>query len=299
MPTPYIGRFAPTPSGYLHFGSLLAALASYLDARSHNGRWLLRIEDLDTPRNIPGASQHILRTLEAYGLDWDGGVIYQSDRVTHYQQVINQWLESGDAYYCDCSRREILAHGNIYPGTCRDRQLPARADHAIRLRVDTTELTVSDRLQGHFTQRLSDTSGDFIIRRRDGIIAYQLAVVVDDIAQRVTDIVRGADLLESTPRQHWIYHLLQQPAPRYLHIPLIMRPDGEKLSKRLGSTPLEPKQASSTLYRALSFLAQDPPAELAGAPISQQLRWAISHWQPGQLPATRHIVEKTHPAHDR
>lgn len=299
IPTPYIGRFAPTPSGYLHFGSLLAALASYLDARSHDGQWLIRVEDLDTPRNIPGADQHILRTLKAYGLDWDGDVLFQSDRVAHYQYVINQWLETGDAYYCDCSRREILAQGNIYPGTCRDRQLPASPEHAIRLRIDETELTVNDRLQGQFTQRLSNTSGDFIIRRRDGIIAYQLAVVVDDIAQRVTDVVRGADLLESTPRQHWIYHLLQQPAPRYLHIPLIMRPDGEKLSKRLGSTPLEPAQAISTLYRALGVLAQDPPAYLARAPIKEQLQWAVCHWQPNRLPAARHIIEKTRPSHDR
>lgn len=299
MPAPYIGRFAPTPSGYLHFGSLLAALASYLDARHHNGQWLVRIEDLDTPRNIPGATEHILRTLDAYGLHWDGEVVHQADRLALYQQAMTRWLETGQAYYCDCSRRDILAHGNIYPGTCRLRQLPAASDHAIRLQVDSSELTLQDRLQGRFSQRLSEASGDFIIRRRDGIIAYQLAVVVDDIAQGVTDIVRGADLLESTPRQLWIYQLLRQPVPRYLHVPLAMRADGEKLSKRLGSAPLEPEQAARTLHHALSVLAQRPPSELTGAPVAEQLQWAIAHWQPEQLPATRQIIEPGSSSHHR
>ncbi len=299
MPVPYIGRFAPTPSGYLHFGSLLAALASYLDARNHHGQWLVRIEDLDTQRNIPGATEHILRTLDAYGLHWDGEVVHQTARQELYQQVIRCWLEAGQAYYCDCSRQEIMAHGNIYPGTCYQRQLPAAANHAIRLRVDSTALTLQDRLQGRFSQRLSESSGDFIIRRRDGIIAYQLAVVVDDIAQGVTDIVRGADLLDSTPRQLWIYHLLSQPTPRYLHVPLVMRPDGEKLSKRLGSAPLDPAQAAQTLHHALSVLAQHPPAELANAPVAQQLQWAITHWQPQRLPATLQILESESFSHHR
>lgn len=287
----YIGRFAPTPSGYLHFGSLLAAVASYLDARSQKGQWLVRIEDLDTPRNVAGASEHILRTLQAYGLHWDGEVVRQSQRLALYESVIDHWLETGQAYHCDCSRRQIIAHDGIYPGTCRDRQLPAAADHAVRVKVSAQTLSFDDRLQGRFSQELASSSGDFIIRRRDGIIAYQLAVVVDDIAQGVTDIVRGADLLDSTPRQLWLYHLLRQPVPRYLHVPLIMRHEGEKLSKRLGSTPLEPAQASATLYRALRILTPQPPTALAAAPVAEQLQWAIDHWQPQRLPATRQILE--------
>ena len=291
MPSPYIGRFAPTPSGYLHFGSLLAAVASYLDARHHRGRWLVRIEDLDTPRNIPGATEHILRTLDAYGLHWDGEVVWQSERLALYQHVIDHWLATGQAYHCDCSRRTILAHGGGYPGTCRERGLPAAPDHAVRVRVESQPIVFRDRLQGEFRQPADDLSGDFIIRRRDGIIAYQLAVVVDDIAQRVTDIVRGADLLDSTPRQLWLYRLLQQPAPRYLHVPLVMRQDGEKLSKRLGSAPLEASQAAATLFRALQVLAQEPPAELSQAPVGDQLAWAVAHWQPDKLPAKRQIPE--------
>lgn len=287
----YIGRFAPTPSGYLHFGSLLAALASYLDARARKGRWLVRMEDLDSPRNLPGADEHILRTLRAYGLHWDGEVVRQSQRLARYQQIIDRWLDQGLAYYCDCSRREIIAQDGIYPGTCRQRQLSAAPDHAIRVRVEDTEITFVDRLQGPLSRNLSSDCGDFIIRRRDGIIAYQLAVVIDDIDQGVTDIVRGADLLDSTPRQLRLYQLLQQPAPRYLHVPLIMRQDGEKLSKRLGSAPLEAAQAAATLYQALCILTPTAPASLRSATIDQQLQWAIAHWQPTRLPAARQIMD--------
>ena len=289
----YIGRFAPTPSGYLHFGSLLAAVASYLDALHHQGCWLVRMEDLDTPRTIPGASDHILRTLRTYGLHWNGEVLRQSERLQRYQQVIDQWLESGQAYYCDCPRREIIANNGVYPGTCRERQLPAAPDHAVRLRVTDQPLSFDDRLQGTITQNILQTSGDFIIRRRDGIIAYQLAVVIDDIDQGMTDIVRGADLLDSTPRQLWMYQLLRHPAPRYLHVPLIMRLDGEKLSKRLGSAPLEADQAVATLHRALRILTPDIPPELASAPVADQLEWAVRHWQPERLPQNRQILDPT------
>lgn len=289
----YVGRFAPTPSGYLHFGSLLTAVASYLDAHHHHGQWLVRIEDLDTPRNLPGASEHILRTLQAYGLQWDGEILKQSDRVELYQQTIDDWLRNGAAYYCDCSRREIVAHDGIYPGTCRQRHLPAAADHAVRVRTEPQPLSFEDRLQGVLSQNLSRTSGDFIIRRRDGIIAYQLAVVLDDIAQGVTDVVRGADLLDSTPRQLRLYQLLQQSPPGYLHVPLIVQHDGEKLSKRLGAAPLEADQATATLYRALRILTPDPPAALRASPVRQQLDWAVAHWQPQCLPATRQMLDPT------
>ena len=287
----YVGRFAPTPSGYLHFGSLLTAVASYLDAHHQHGRWLVRIEDLDTPRNIPGAAEHILHTLQTYGLQWDGEVVRQSDRLARYQQAIDSWLDTGQAYYCDCSRREVLMHDGVYPGTCRQRRLPASPDHAVRLTVGAQPTRFVDRLQGPVSHTLSSASGDFIIRRRDGIIAYQLAVALDDIAQGVTDIVRGADLLDSTPRQLWIYQLLGQPAPRYLHLPLIMRHDGEKLSKRLGSAPLEADQAAATLFRALRILVPDLPTALRTATVTQQLAWAVPHWQPARLPATRQILD--------
>ncbi|PAU86219.1 tRNA glutamyl-Q(34) synthetase GluQRS [Pseudomonas sp. WN033] len=287
----YIGRFAPTPSGQLHFGSLLAALASYLDARQAGGQWLVRIEDLDLPRNLPGAADQILQTLDTYGLHWDATVLWQSQRTDYYQHLIDQLLAAGQAFYCDCSRRELQVHAGIYPGTCRQRQLPAAADRAIRVQVDDHPLSFIDRLQGPFTQRLQTEVGDFIIRRRDGIIAYQLAVVADDIAQQVSDVVRGADLLDSTPRQLWLYQLLGARPPRHLHIPLAMRRDGEKLSKRLASTPLAAEQAPATLFRALQVLAQEPPAELAGADVSELLGWATSHWQPERLPARQQLPE--------
>ncbi|MGY8812559.1 MAG: tRNA glutamyl-Q(34) synthetase GluQRS [Pseudomonadales bacterium] len=281
--TPYIGRFAPTPSGHLHFGSLSAALASYLDARHQQGRWLIRVEDLDQPRSIPGASEHIIETLACYGMYSDGEIIFQQDRLATYQAQIEQWLTTGQAYYCDCSRRQLAEFNGVYPGTCRHRQLPAAADHAVRLIAPKQPLTTLDRLQPPLTQDLAAALGDFIIRRRDGIYAYQLAVVLDDIAQGVTDVVRGADLLDSTPRQQWIYQLLGQPLPRYLHIPLLLRADGEKLSKRLGSTPLDPAQAQNELFLALQALAQQPPLALRNANIAEQLEWAIAHWRPQQL----------------
>lgn len=292
---PYIGRFAPTPSGYLHFGSLLAALASFLDARKHGGTWLVRMEDLDLARNIPGAADHILSTLEAYGMQWDNSVVFQSERTALYHRTLDSLLDDGHAFRCDCSRKMITAAGGIYPGTCRTRHLEARAEHAIRVRVTDQQVGFTDRLQGHFSQNLSSDTGDFIVRRRDGVVAYQLAVVVDDIAQGVTDVVRGADLIDSTPRQLWLYRLLHQPPPRYLHIPLIMRTDGEKLSKRLASAPIDPVQAPRTLFRALVALAQRPPGELKGAPVSELLAWATVHWQAERMPATTQLLESALP----
>lgn len=290
---PYIGRFAPTPSGYLHFGSLVAALASYLDARQQQGQWLIRVEDLDQPRSIPGASQHIIDTLACYGMCSDGEILYQQHRLALYREQTEQWLASGQAYYCDCSRRDLAEFDGVYPGTCRNRQLAAANDHAVRLIVPDETITTLDRLQPPFAENLSQTLGDFIIRRRDGIYAYQLAVVLDDVAQGVTDVVRGADLLDSTPRQQWIYQLLDQPLPRYLHIPLLLRADGEKLSKRLASTPLDPAQAPAELFRALQALAQQPPPSLRSANISDQLEWAIAHWQPQKLSPTQNLPTDT------
>jgi glutamyl-Q tRNA(Asp) synthetase len=287
---PYIGRFAPTPSGHLHFGSLLAALASFLDARHHDGLWLMRMEDLDQPREVPGAADAILRTLELYGLHWDGPVMRQSARHQVYQSVIDGWLSRGLAYRCSCSRRE-LQDSDIYPGYCRGRHLPASTAHAVRARAPELTLGFQDRLQGHFAQHLPSQVGDFIIRRRDGIVAYQLAVVVDDIEQGVNQVVRGADLMDSTPRQLWLYRIFDQPPPDYLHIPLVMRADGQKLSKRLASPALDPRQAPTTLHRALLALGQRPPDELRSAPVSDQLDWAIAHWRPDGMPAVLERLE--------
>lgn len=286
----YVGRFAPTPSGQLHFGSLLAALASYLDARHHRGRWLVRMEDLDKPREIPGAADRILHILQAYGLHWDGEILRQSERLDQYQAVVKRWLATGEAFTCDCSRRALQGH-EVYPGTCRERGLTFGPGYAVRVRVPDLTLDFVDRLQGPFSQHLPSDVGDFIIQRRDGIIAYQLAVVVDDLAQGVNQVVRGADLIDSTPRQLWLYRLLHQDPPAYLHIPLVMRRDGQKLSKRLASPPLDPQQAPATLHRALTALAQQPPVELAGAPVAEQLAWAVEHWRPEALPAVTERLE--------
>lgn len=288
--SPYLGRFAPTPSGHLHFGSLLAALASYLDARARGGQWLVRMEDLDRPRNKSGAAEHILQTLTAHGLCWDGDVLAQTEHEPRYQQQIESWLAQGLAYYCSCSRSDLAVHGGVYPGTCRERHLPASPDHAIRLRVSNNPIGFTDRLQGDFSQRLESETGDFVIRRRDGVIAYQLAVVMDDITQGVTDIVRGADLLDSTPRQLWLYELLGATPPTYMHIPLMMTQRGEKLSKRLGSTPIQASQAPASLYAALSALCQQPPGELQDATAAEILAWATAHWQPQKMPAEREIL---------
>ena len=292
---PYVGRFAPTPSGHLHFGSLLAALASYLDARHHSGRWLVRIEDLDQPRNVPGATDHILRTLETYGLEWDGDILHQSQNLERYDQALNVLIEHDHAYYCDCSRKLVAEHGGIYPGYCRTRDLPAAGTLAIRVRVPDEPIGINDRLQGEFSQQLATEVGDFVVRRRDGIIAYQLAVVVDDIDQGITDVVRGADLLDSTPRQLWLYRLLNAQPPRYLHIPLIMRRQGEKLSKRLASTPITAGDRSAALFRALTALAQQPPPALCNAPVDEQLAWGIAHWNPQRLPAVQQLLEDSLP----
>lgn len=295
--TPYRGRFAPTPSGPLHFGSLLAALASFLDARQQGGTWMLRMEDLDQPRVQPGAADSILRTLEHYNLYWDGDIRWQSQHLPHYQGILQGLLDCGLAFVCDCSRSQLSTTNGIYDGHCRDRKLGNTADRAVRLRVDNAETGFTDRLQGPFSQHLEADVGDFVIRRRDGIIAYQLAVVADDIQQQINQVVRGADLLDSTPRQLWLYQKLDARPPHYLHIPLAMRSDGNKLSKRLGSPPLSDKGAAQTLFLALQVLQQAPPAEAQGTPVSELLEWAVRHWNPHRLPACKQLPADILPTH--
>ena len=288
--TAYIGRFAPTPSGHLHFGSLVAALASYLDARAMGGRWLLRMEDLDPPREEPGAQAAILKALESYGFEWDGEMVRQSERHDAYDQVINRLFSQGLAYACTCSRKQLEAYQGIYPGLCRNAG-HGTEDAAIRLRVPELEYHFTDRVQGEFRQHLGREAGDFVIRRRDGLYAYQLAVVLDDAWQGVTDIVRGADLLDSTPRQLYLQELLGLPQPRYLHVPLITQPDGHKLGKSYRSPPLAADQATPLLLRALRALGQQPGLELVDASPRELLAWGIRHWDAGKIPRTLSLPE--------
>lgn len=286
----YIGRFAPTPSGFLHFGSLVAALASYLDARAAGGKWLMRMEDLDPPREVPGAQKAILDTLESYGFEWDGECIRQSDRHDAYAEVLNRWFSYGLAYACTCSRKQLEDYQGIYPGLCRNAgHEPENA--AIRIRVPELTYRFQDRVQGEFAQHLGRDVGDFVIRRRDGFYAYQLAVVLDDAWQGVTDIVRGADLLDSTPRQLYLQELLGLPQPRYLHIPLITQPDGNKLGKSYRSAPLPADQATPLLLRALRALGQPTAAELHDATPAEVLKWAILRWNVELIPPLRTVDE--------
>lgn len=284
----YRGRFAPSPTGALHFGSLIAALASYLQARAHGGQWLVRIEDVDQPRAEPRAPALILEALARYGLEWDGQVMYQSRREPAYRDAMDRLLRQGDAFWCGCNRRQARAgppgiEGPIYPGHCRNGLADGRRPRSVRVRVHPGPLRVMDAVHGPITQDLSRDVGDFVIRRGDGLFAYQLAVVVDDAAQAITEVVRGADLLSSTPRQVFLQDLLGLPAPSYLHTPLVCMADGRKLSKQHGAPPL-PRIPGPPLVRALQCLGQSPPAELATYPPGDILDWGIRHWRPALIP---------------
>lgn len=265
-----MGRFAPSPTGPLHFGSLVAAAASWLDARRHGGRWLVRMEDLDPPREIPGAADAILRSLEAFGLTWDGTVLYQSTRYGAYREAVKRLRVSGHAYDCACTRREIARAGHpgldgpVYPGTCRDGLPPGRHARAVRLRTEPGTMEFRDRAQGPIRQDVARAVGDFVIRRADGYFAYQLAVVVDDAHQGITHVVRGADLLDSTPRQILLQRVLGLPTPEYLHHPLVLTPEGDKLSKQTHAPPVDDGNPVATLMAALAFLGEPtpPPADV-------------------------------------
>jgi len=287
------GRFAPSPTGPLHFGSLVAALASYLDAKCHQGQWLVRMEDLDPPREVPGAADDILRSLTAHGLEWDGTIAYQSQRHHIYAEALARLERAGLVYPCACSRREIAdtatrgIEGPVYPGTCRQGLPPGRAARAWRVRVDDARIDFQDENLGGFTQDVARAVGDFVLRRADGLYAYQLAVVVDDAEQGITRVVRGADLLDSTERQIYLQRLLGFATPAYLHVPIAADAHGEKLSKQTRAVAIESRNASSNLMAALAFLNQTPPPELAYATPHDILDWAIPHWRPDALARTR------------
>ena len=288
------GRFAPTPSGALHFGSLVAALASYCDIRSQQGRWLLRIEDVDTPRVVAGASDRILRDLDAFGFEWDGEVLYQSKQFEHYRHYLDQLLQQGDCYACQCSRRSLReqgvssgALGQIYPGLCRHKNLDRKG---LSLRMSTaiaTEVHFQDRVYGDFSMNLETEVGDFVLRRRDKVYAYHLAVVVDDELQGVNQILRGADLLENTCLHIHLQQRLDFSTPVYLHVPLVSNAAGIKLSKQTGASPLDYGQASKLLLAALQHLEQQPPPELENESPAEILRWSCDHWNPALINARR------------
>ncbi len=282
----YTGRFAPSPTGSLHFGSLLAALASYLDARAQHGRWLLRMEDLDPPREVPGAADLILKTLESYGFEWDGEVLFQSRRDGHYQALIEQLLQRQLAYHCDCSRQQIARRGSVYDGYCRTRQQQLTGATAIRVKTADQSIIFDDLIQGRQQQQLDQHCGDFVIRRKDRLYAYQLAVVCDDAAQGISHIVRGSDLLDCTPRQRYLQQLLGYPQPCYAHIPVMVNAQGQKLSKQTFATALDPSHPGRALHRALQVLGQQPPCELQRLPAAEILSWAISHWRLDRVPRT-------------
>ena len=280
----YVGRFAPSPTGPLHFGSLVAALASWLDAKRAEGRWLLRIEDLDQPRVMPGAEAAILKQLEALGLGWDGPIVRQSERLELYGDALRR-LES-QCYGCACTRRELedsalaIDGSRIYPGTCRGGIGPGKLARAVRVRTTNDVIRFTDRVQGEIVQRVATEVGDFVLRRADGHYAYQLAVVVDDDAQGVTDVVRGADLLDSTARQIHLQRLLGAPMPRYLHVPVATSAAGEKLSKQTAARAVGPGE----LRPALQFLGQAVPADLTPR---EALDWARRHWAAARVPRAR------------
>jgi glutamyl-Q tRNA(Asp) synthetase len=301
-PAPYVGRFAPSPTGPLHFGSLLAAVASYLQARINRGEWLLRVEDIDPPREQPGADKRIIAALEAYGFEWDGPVTYQSQFVARHEELVQRLLVDGHAYPCSCSRRDLAAArrgplGAIYPGTCRAGN--SGTETAIRVRTDDEPIRFVDALQGEQTERLESESGDFVIKRRDGLIAYQLAVVADDYDQGITQVVRGIDLLGSTARHIHLQRLLGFTTPDYLHIPVAENSDGQKLSKLTGATEIDQNEVRPVLILALDALGQGPASDLAASSLATIWEWALENWQPDvmanqkRIPADQYTMVET------
>jgi len=276
----YRGRFAPSPTGPLHFGSLVAALASFLQAKAQGGEWLVRIEDIDPPREVVGASDDILRTLEALGFEWDGEIVYQSRRTEAYRAALDQLQTGGLLYGCSCTRKEIAdssvqgIEGPVYPGSCRAGVAPGRAARALRVRTAGARIEFHDRWQGVIRRDIETEYGDFVVRRADGLFAYQLAVTVDDAAQGISEVVRGADLLESTPRQIHLQRLLGLATPSYAHLPVAVNVEGEKLSKQTAAVPLDAKNPLPVLIQAMMFLGQSPPDELAGAELADFWTWA-------------------------
>ena len=282
----YIGRFAPSPTGPLHFGSLVAAVASYCEAKTNQGKWLLRIEDLDKPREAKGAANTILRQLEAYGFEWDDNVLYQSQRISYYADALEILSNRHLIYPCTCTRKEIADSSNsigiegvIYPGTCISQAIKVNVPQAWRIKTGLQTISFNDAIQGKVSQNIRQDIGDFILKRADGLFAYQLAVVVDDAAQGITHIVRGADLLDSTPRQIYLQQIMNYPHPSYAHVPVVCNEAGEQLSKQTLATPLNIEDVAQSLYLAFKFLGQNPPASIPKQSIQDIWSWVKTNWQ--------------------
>ena len=287
----YRGRFAPTPSGPLHFGSMVAAAGSYLDAKSGGGRWLLRIDDLDPPRVLPGAADAILRCLENFGMHWDEEVVYQSTRGEAYRDTLEHLRGRKLVYPCGCSRKGVEEaamavgiDGPVYPGTCRNGMPAGHTMRSLRVRTDDIAVEFEDQLQGRVRQQLAAEIGDFVLRRADGAFSYHLACAVDDADAGITHVVRGADLIASTPRQIYLQRLLGLPTPEYLHLPVAVNANREKLSKQTLAQAVDSGRPAATLGRILQFLGHAPPSELAGEDVEALWSWGIENWRRGLLP---------------
>ncbi|SFM61470.1 glutamyl-Q tRNA(Asp) synthetase [Nitrosomonas communis] len=296
----YRGRFAPSPTGPLHLGSLVTAVASYLEARTHNGEWLIRIEDVDSTRVMPDSSRKILHALESFGMNWDGEVVYQSQRHASYQAALAELNKNGLIYPCACSRREIAdaavmsIEGPVYPGRCRNglsSNLAGRP-HTLRVKTECSQIEFVDHLQGKVDQCVESEIGDFVLRRADGIYTYQLAVVVDDAWQGMTHIVRGVDLLHSTPRQIYLQKLLGYKTPAYLHLPLVVNKQGEKLSKQTLAAPVDLTRPLPQLVATLRFLGQNPLDELVEGDITSFWQWAQANWQAERIPKGNRFINE-------
>lgn len=288
---PYIGRFAPSPSGPLHFGSLVAALASYLDARAHNGQWLVRMEDIDPPREPAGAADLILQALDVYGLHWDREVLFQSDRLGAYSDVLAILRQEQKLYPCTCTRKKLAGLNGVYPGYCRNvwqDAIPTQP-YGLRLLCRDTTVHFPDRIQGEQSYKLA-ALGDFLLKRKDGLYAYQLAVCVDDCFQGVTHIVRGVDLLDSTPRQLYLQRQLAMEHPVYAHIPVITLGDGSKLSKQNHAPAIPLDNPRPMLIKALRALGLGPAPELEACSITDILAWGVRHWSLANLLGKKQLL---------
>lgn len=285
----YRGRFAPSPTGPLHFGSLLTALASFLDARHHQGKWLVRIENLDPPREQANAADKILKTLESYNLYWDESVIWQSQRHQLYEDICQHLLSKQKAYYCTCSRSQLSSYNGNYPGTCRKSSnnitnTPPDLPYTIRFKIDDKNISFKDRLQGVFEQNVSRAVGDFVIKRKDGLYAYQLAVVVDDHEQKINQVVRGYDLIDNTPRQILLQKTLAYETPAYTHLPIIVNQQGQKLSKQTFAPSVSGDNPKSVLLTALKVLGYPIQRDMIDANMNSIINWAIKNWSLKNIP---------------
>ena len=286
----YRGRFAPTPSGPLHFGSLIAATGSYLQAKSHRGEWLLRIDDIDPPREQKGAADGILKTLEGFGFEWDSEVLYQSTRTQRYQEAVDELIQQNIAYACSCSRKALIKNaeqtksGTVYPGFCRNKSLNITPKTSTRLRCDNESIRFEDLIQGNQCIDMEKHIGDFILQRRDRLFSYHLASGIDDVEQKITEVIRGADLLNCTPCHIHVQHRLNLPSPHYHHLPLAINGAGQKFSKQTHASPIEVKDSVVLLYNALKFLGQEPPIHLTDSSQKDIWEWAESNWRLNLVP---------------